>query len=153
MTRLTQGCCASVPALRKSNQGGLAPAGWAVLGPSGVLGFLEDKAAEGADLLHGLGAGKVAVLPGGSVELTGVRVGSSKGTVTCTLTGRAVQGDPTGKELAAWGEERLRAVLATGWDCWGLGQAQEIWGGDDGAVSDMEVRVTGRLVSGSEGRT
>lgn len=153
LARLTRGYCASVPALQQSAEGGLAPAGWAVLGLSGVLGFLEDKAAEGADLLHGLGAGKVAVLPGGSVELTGVRMGSSKGEVTCTLTGRAVQGDPGSKELAAWGEERLRAALATGWDCWGLGQAQEIWDGDSGAVSDLEVRVTGRLVSGSEGRT
>lgn len=153
LTRLTQGYCAPVPALQQSAEGGLAPAGWAVLGPSGVLGFLEDKAAEGADLLHGLGTGKVAVLPGGSVELTGVRMGSGKGEVTCTLTGRAVQGDPGSKELAAWGEERLRAALATGWDCWGLVQAQEIWDGDSGAVSDLEIRVTGRLVSGSEGRT
>lgn len=120
LTRLTQGYCAPVPALCKIEEGGLGPAGWAVLGSSGVLGFLEDKAAEGADLLLGLGAGKVAVLPGGSVELTGVRVGNGKGNVTCTLTGRAVQGEPAAEELKAWGEERLRAALAAGWDCWGL---------------------------------
>lgn len=153
LTRLTQGYCAPVPALRNAEEGGLGPAGWAVLGPSGVLGFLEETAAEGADLLHGLGTGRVAVLPGGSVELTGVRMGSGKGAVTCTLTGRTVQGDPTAEELEAWGLERLRAALATGWDCWGLGQAQEIWGGDNAVVSDLEIRVTGRLVSGSEGRT
>ena len=153
LTRLTQGYCAPVPALQQSAEGGLAPAGWAVLGPSGVLGFLEDKAAQGADLLHGLGAGKVAVLPGGSVELTGVRVGSLRGEVTCALTGRAVQGDPRSKELEAWGEERLRAALDKGWDCWGLSQAQAVWGENDVPVSELEIRVTGRLVSGSEGRT
>ena len=153
LARLTQGYCAPVPALQQSDQGGLAPAGWAVLGPSGVLGFLEDKAAQGADLLHGLGAGKVAVLPVGSVELTGVRMGSGKGSVTCTLTGRAVQGEPTENELEAWGEERLRAALDKGWDCWGLSQAQAVWGENDTPVSELEIRVTGRLVSGSEGRT
>lgn len=152
LPRLTQGCFVPVPALRPSEEGGLAPAGWAVLGPEGVKGFLEEDGAWGADLLLGLGAGKVAVLPGGSVELTGVRIGSQKGGVTCTLTGRAVQGEPTRAELEAWGETRLRAALAPGWDCWGLKQVQELWGVRDMEITDLEIRVTGRLVSDGEGQ-
>lgn len=153
LPRLTQGYFAPVPALRAEEEGGLVPAGWAVLGPDGVMGYLEDDGAWGADLLLGLGTGKVAVLPGGSVELTGARVGNGKGAVTCTLTGRVVQGDPTEAELEAWGETRLRAALAPGWDCWGLTQAQMLWGNENMKVSDLEIRVTGRLVRGSEGRT
>lgn len=153
LPRLTQGCFAPVPALKASEEGGLAPAGWAVLGPDGVVGYLEEEGAWGADLLLGIGTGKVAVLPGGSVELTGIRVGSGKGAVTCTLTGRVVQGNPTQRELEAWGETRLRAALAPGWDCWGLEQAQTVWGNQDPEISDLEIRVTGRLVRVSEGRT
>lgn len=153
LPRLTQGYLAPAPALRASEEGSLAPAGWAVLGPDGVVGYLEENGAWGADLMMGLGAGKVAVLPGGSVELTGVRIGSGKGAVTCTLTGRTVQGSPTQAELEDWGKERLRAALAPGWDCWGLEQAQTLWGNKNINVSDLEIRVTGRLVSGSERET
>ena len=150
LPRLTQGYFASVRALEPSEEGGLAPAGWAVLGPDGVEGFLEEEAAWGTDLLLGFGVGKVAVLPGGSVELTGVRTGSTKGAVTCTLTGRAVEGDPTEGELEAWGTQRLRAALSHGWDCWGLEQTQALWGNENIGVSDLEIRVTGRLVSSGE---
>lgn len=153
LPRLTQGYLAPVPALRAAEEGGLAPAGWAALGPDGVVGFLEEEAAWGGDLLLGLGTGKVAVLPGGSVELTGVCTRTGRNGLTCTLTGRVVQGNPTEGELEAWGEERLRAALAPGWDCWGLEQAQALWGGESVKVSELEIRVTGRLVSGSEGRT
>ena len=151
MPRLTQGYFAPVRALQPAEEGGLAPAGWAVLGPDGVVGFLEGDGAWGVDLLLGFGAGKVAVLPGGSMELTGVRVGSAKGGVTCTLTARVVEGNPTQRELEIWGEKRLRAALAPGWDCWGLEQAQQLWGGENIKVSDLEIQVTGRLVSGGEG--
>ncbi|MDE6107322.1 MAG: hypothetical protein K2F83_01435 [Oscillospiraceae bacterium] len=153
LPRLTQGYYAAVPALQASEEGGLAPAGWAVLGPDGVAGYLEEEGAWGADLLLGIGTGKVAVLPGGSVELTGIRVGSRKEAVTCTLTGRTVEGHPTQEELEVWGKERLRAALVPGWDCWGLEQAQALWGNQNPEVSTLEVQVTGRLVSGSEGRT
>lgn len=152
LPRLTQGYLAPVPALQAS-EGGLAPAGWAVLSQGGVVGFLEENAAWGADLMMGLGAGKVAVLPGGSVELTGIRIGNRKGAVTCTLTGRVVEGNPTETELEIWGETRLRAALAPGWDCWGLRQIQTLWGNENVNVSDLEIRVTGRLVSGSERKT
>ena len=149
LPRLSQGEQAAVPALRAGEEG-LAPAGWAVLGPDGLLGYLEEEAAWGADLLMGVGTGKIAVLPSGSVELTGIHTGIRKGQVRCILTGRAVQGDPTQEELETWGEERLKAALAPGWDCWGLGQAAGLWNGEEIPISERRIQVTGRLVSGGE---
>ncbi len=120
LARLSQGDYTLAPALAPDGEGMLTPAGWAVLGPDGVEGYLEDKAAQGADLLMGLGIGQAAALPGGSVEFTGVRTAARGGALRCCLTARAVEGAPSEEELARWGGERLRAALALGWDCWGL---------------------------------
>ena len=117
---------------------------------------MEDEAADGAVLLAGQGEEKVIALPGGSVELTGVRSWAMDGRVMCTLTGRVVQGEPTEGERAAWGENNIRAALELGWDCWGLDRElgalrpwdwKSIQGTD---VSTLKVKVTGKLVGKGE---
>ena len=156
LPRLTEGDYVMAPALKEDDEGKLVPAGWAVIGPDGVMGYLEEEAADGAILLAGQGEEKVIALPGGSVELTGVRSWAMDGRVTCVLTGRVVQGEPTEEELATWGEENIRAALDFGWDCWGLDRemgALKPWDwesirGTD--VSSLEVKVTGKLVGKGE---
>ena len=156
LPRLTEGDYVMAPALREDGEGKLVPAGWAVIGPDGVEGYLEDEAADGALLLAGQGEEKVVTLPGGAVELTGVRSWAVDGRVTCVLTGQVVQGEPSEEELAAWGEKRIRAALRPGWDCWGLDRTlgalrpwdwENIRGTD---VSRLEVKVTGKLVGKGE---
>jgi hypothetical protein len=155
LPRLTQGEYALAPALR-GDETGLTPAGWAVLGPNGVEGYLEGDAALGAQLLLGLGEGEVVTLSQGAVELEKVRAWAKDGTLSCTLTARVVQGTPTPEELAAWGERVLQAALAPGWDCWGLDRQQgalepwnwETWKGT--SVAALRVNVTGKLVETGE---
>lgn len=152
MARLSEGEYALAPALAPDEEGTLAPAGWAVVGPDGVAGYLEGDAALGALLLDGDGEGEVVTLPGGAAELTAVRVWAKKGKVTCTLEARRAQGEPDMAALEAWGERMLRAALASGWDCWGLDRElacsapwdwEQVKGTD---VDELEVEVTGRLV-------
>ena len=156
LPRLTEGDYVMAPALKEDSEGKLVPAGWAVIGPNGVVGYLEDEAADGALLLDGQGEEKVITLPGGALELTGVRSWAMDGQVMCVLTGQIVQGEPTEEELAAWGAKRIRAALGPGWDCWGLDRElgtlrpwdwESIRGPD---VSALEVKVTGRLVRDGE---
>ena len=156
LPRLTEGDYVMAPALREDSEGKLVPAGWAVIGPNGVAGYFEEEAGDGAILLAGQGEEKVVTLPGGSVELTGVRSWAMAGQVKCVLTGQIVQGEPTAKELAAWGEKAIRAALRPGWDCWGLDREmgalrpwdwERIQGTD---VSNLEVQVTGKLVGKGE---
>ena len=156
LPRLTEGDYVMAPALQADSEGKLVPAGWAVIGPDGVAGYFEDEAAHGAVLLAGQGEEKVVTLPGGAVELTGVRSWAVDGQVKCVLTGQIVQGEPTEAELAAWGEKAVRAALGFGWDCWGLDREmgalrpwdwEHIQGAD---VSTLEVRVAGKLVGKGE---
>ncbi len=157
LSRLEEGEYALVPALAPDKDGALAPAGWAVVGPGGTEGFLEGDAALGASLLTGLGKDRVVTLPGGAVELEWTRTWAKDGKVNCALRGRAVQGDPTEEELSAWGEEKVRSALASGWDCWGLDREIAAlrpwdWGELRGSdVSKLDVKGTGKLV-GNHGR-
>lgn len=115
---------------------------------------MEGPAALGADLLMGLGTGKVVTLPHGSVELTVVKSWAQEGMLSCTLTARAVEGAPQAEDLAAWGEQVLTAALEHNWDCWGLDREQELsqmidwqrW--QDYPVKELEIAVTGKLVRG-----
>lgn len=152
LPRLAQGECALAPALASGENGTLEPAGWAVLGPAGILGYLEGEAALGAELLSGMGKERVVTLPGGAVELLTVRTWAGEGVLRCSMGARALQGKPAAEELAAWGEDCLRAALAPGWDCWGLDREQgalEPWAWEDwkdSPVKELDVEVTGRLV-------
>ena len=120
-------------------------------------GWLEGDAALGADLLTGLGTDKTVTLPTGAVQLTAVRLWAKEGTLRCSLTARVAQGDPRASDLEGWGEEKLKAALEPGWDCWGLRRqlaaleprAWEEWQGAD--ISALNVEVTGRLVGDREG--
>lgn len=151
LPRLAQGEYALAPALAAGEEG-LEPAGWAALGPEGVVGYYEGDAELGAGLLAGSGQEQVVELAGGVAELMKVKTWAKGGTVFCTLTARVVQGRPGEEELAAWGEGVLRAALGPGWDCWGLDREQgamEPWNWDDWKgepVAKMDVKVTGRLV-------
>ena len=157
LPRLSEGEYTLTPALAPGEGGALAPAGWAVLGPKGVEGWLEGDAALGADLLTGLGTDKTVTLPTGAVQLTAVRLWAKEGTLRCSLTARVAQGDPRASDLEGWGEEKLKAALEPGWDCWGLRRqlaaleprAWEEWQGAD--ISALNVEVTGRLVGDREG--
>ena len=152
LARLAEGEYALVPALEPDEEGKLGPAGWAVAGERGVAGYLEEDAALGALLLQGSGAGEVVTLPTGAAELTLVRTWTADGKVRCALEARRAQGEPSLAALEAWGEEKLRAALAPGWDCWGLDRelaALRPWDwetlrGMD--VRDLDVEVTGRWV-------
>lgn len=152
LARLAQGEDALVPALAPGEDGVLVPAGWAVLGPQGVKGYLEGEAALGAGLLSGTEKGRVVTLPGGAVELSSARHWAREGTLRCTLTARAVEGTPQAEELEAWGEKTLAAALAPGWDCWGLDREQgalEPWNWETRAgtsCAQLKVDVRGRLV-------
>lgn len=152
LPRLAEGECALVPALAPGEGGTLEPAGWAALGPHGVMGFYEGEAARGAALLAGLGVGQVVTLPHGAVELTSARTWAAAGTLHCTLTARRVEGEPEREDLEAWGETVLAAALLPGWDCWGLERQMnalqpENWGAwENDPLEGLTLQVTGRLV-------
>ncbi len=152
LARMEEGEHTLAPALAAGEEG-LAPAGWAVLGPDGVEGFLEGEAAVGASLLAGQGE-QVVTLPGGAVEVTGVRCRVRDGVLRCVIEGRRAQGEPRAEDLSAWGEAQVRAALGAGWDCWGLDRelgALRPWDWDSLRgydVSKLDVKVEGRLVDG-----
>lgn len=152
LPRLAEGDYALVPALAAEEDGTLGPAGWAALGPEGVVGYFEEEAAVGAALLTGMETEQVATLSDGAVELLSARLRVADGQLSCTLTARAIQGEPKEEELARWGERALRAALTPGWDCWGLGWRQKLlrpleWeNSETGSVSELDVKVTGKLV-------
>lgn len=154
LPRLAEGEYALAPALAPGEDGALEPAGWAALGSDGVAGYFEEDAARGAALLAGLGTDWVVTLPHGAAEVTAARLWAKDGTLNCTLTGRVSEGEPTGQELADWGERCLRAALDQNWDCWGLDREQGAlqpwnWGKLKGEpVSALEVKVVGKLVEG-----
>lgn len=136
LARLSAGDCLALPALALGREG-LAPDGWAVAGPGGVVGRLRGGAALGCELLSGVDMGRVIPLPGGAAELLCARWKVRGGTLYCTLTARPAQGGPRIEQLEEWGEEVLSAALAPGWDCWGLLPA-------GGEVSGLTVEVKGR---------
>ncbi len=152
LPRLAQEEFALAPALIPGDEGALEPAGWAVLSPDGVAGYFEGEAALGASLLAKLETGQVVTLPSGAVELLAVRTWAVDGVLRCTLTARAVEGDPERGELEAWGERCLGLALAPGWDCWGLDREEArlrplTWGKErDGSLEDLKIMVTGKLV-------
>ncbi len=154
LARLSEGEYALVPALAVGEEGALAPAGWAVVGPLGLAGYLEEDAALGAILLDGDGEGEVVTLPGGAVELTAVRTWAQNGRVKCGIEARRAQGEPDMKTLEAWGERMICAALAPGWDCWGLDRqlaCPQFWMWERAKGTDvgkLDVEVTGRLVEG-----
>lgn len=159
MPRLAQGDYVLIPALAAGEEDTLVPAGWAAVGPEGVAGYLEGAAALGAELLSGMGADRVITLPGGAVELAGVRSWAGGGKLRCTLTGRVVQGKPSEAQWAAWGEECIQAALEPGWDCWGLDRENGAlhpwrWAGEEGLdIRTLKVEVTGKLVGDDESGT
>ena len=152
LPRLAEGEYTLVPALAAGTDGLLKPAGWAVLGPKGLAGYLEETAALGADLLSGMDGERVVTFPHGAVELTSVRSWAVDGALRCALTARVVEGDPEPEELASWGKIVLEAALASGWDCWGLERELgalrpgdwEKW--ENYPVKELAVKVTGKLV-------
>lgn len=152
LPRLAEGEYVLAPALAPGKEGALEPAGWAVLGPDGVAGYLDGDASQGAALLAGLGGDQVVDLPHGTVELTSVKTWAVDGTLYCTLTARTVEGEPERKDLEAWGENVLEIALIPGWDCWGLERQMNAlrpknWGDWRGyPVEKLTVQVTGRLV-------
>lgn len=152
LPRLAQGEYALAPALAPGEEGALEPAGWAALGPRGVVGYFEGDAAQGAALLDGLGTGQVVTLPTGAVELLAARSWAADGVLSCTLTARGVEGEPKREDLAVWGKRCLELALNPGWDCWGLDREEVLlrplrWGGGGGTpLGSMEIKVTGKLV-------
>lgn len=152
LPRLTEREYTLVPALAPGKDGTLEPAGWAVLGPDGLAGYLEGDAALGADLLLDLSGDRVVTLPHGTVELTAVKTWAMDGTLHSTLTACIVEGAPAPRDLADWGKAVLEAALSPGWDCWGLERELgalrpgdwETW--KDYPVEDLAVKVTGKLV-------
>ena len=154
MPRLAEEEYALVPALAPGQEGGLEPAGWAVLGPQGPPGYLEGEAALGAALLSDLGEGQVVTLPHGAVELTSVRTWAVDGTLQGTLTARVLEGFPKTEELTDWGRMVLKAALTPGWDCWGLEREMRLlrpaeWGRERGhPVEELAIEVKGKLVRG-----
>lgn len=136
LARLSAGDYQALPALALGREG-LAPDGWAVAGPHGVVGRLRGQAALGCELLSGVDMGRVIPLPGGAVELLRTRWKVRGGTLYCTLTARPAQGNPRIEQLEEWGEEVFSAALAPGWDCWGLLPS-------GGEVSGLTVEVKGR---------
>lgn len=152
LPRLAEGEYALAPTLAPGEEGALEPAGWAALGPEGLAGYFEGDAALGAALLSDLGGEQVVTLPHGSAELTSVRTWAMGGVLSCTLTGRIVEGDPKPEDLERWGEAVLTAALASGWDCWGLRRELgalrptrwEMW--RDCPVKNLTIQVTGKLV-------
>lgn len=156
LPRLAEGERAMIPVLAPDESGQLSPAGWAVLETGGVAGYLEGDAALGAALLNGTVRGQTVTLPDGGVELASSRCWAEDGTLRCTLAARAVEGAPTGKALAEWGSNVLRAALDKNWDCWGLDREMvcfrpwdwgETWGTD---VDALYVEVEGELLGGDE---
>lgn len=154
LPRLAEGERVMVPALKPDEEGRLSPDGWAVLEDGGVAGYLEGDAALGASLLGGRAEGLAVTLNGGGVEIASSRCWARKGEVCCTLTARAVEGQPEEEALAAWGESALRAALDTGWDCWGLDRQMAVfcpweWEQIKGTdVRTLDIKVVGKLVSG-----
>lgn len=152
LARLAEGEYTLAPALAPGEEGALEPAGWAVLGPEGVAGYLEEEAALGAALLMGLGGEEAVTLPHGAATLTEVRIWAWDGVLHCGLTARVAEGEPKEADLAAWGEKILTAALAAGWDCWGLDRelgalspgGWERW--RDWPVEELKVEATGKLV-------
>lgn len=142
LPRLFRGEYVLVPALSAGEDGALIPDGWGALGADGVAGYLEGDAALGAILLSGGGEGLAVTLPGGGAELRAVRCRIGEGAAHCCLTAWVTQGDPNREDLEAWGEEKLRAALAAGWDCWGP-ESRE---GETAGVGEWTVEVTGKLV-------
>lgn len=136
LARLSAEDYQALPALALGREG-LAPDGWAVAGPHGVVGHLRGQAALGCELLSGVDMGRVIPLPGGAAELLRTRWKVRGGTLYCTLTARPAQGDPRIEQLEEWGEEVFSAALAPGWDCWGLLPS-------GGEVSGLTVEVKGR---------
>ena len=130
----------------------MEPAGWAVLGPDGIEGYLEGEAALGAALLAGVGEGRVVTLPHGAVELTAAKTWAVDGALRCTLTARIVEGEVEKEELETWGQAVLKAALSPGWDCWGLErELGALRPGDwqrwkEFPVEKLAVEVTGKLV-------
>ncbi len=152
MPRLAEGEYAAVPALEPDGEGQLSPGGWAVLGSDGVAGYLDGEAALGALLLSGKAQGQAAALDGGGVELSSARCWAKDGRLCCALAARITEGAPTKEALEQWGEEKLRAALDAGWDCWGLDRElagfqpwawEEVRGTD---IRTLKVEVKGRLV-------
>lgn len=152
LSRLAEGEYTLAPALAPDKEGLLEPAGWAVLGPHGLEGYLEGEAARGGDLLFGLGKEQVVTLPHGAAELTNARIWAADGILHCSLTARIVQGAPPLRELTQWGERVLKAALDRGWDCWGLERELKTLGPGDWErwenypVERLAVKVTGKLV-------
>ncbi len=138
LARLSAGDHLPLPALSLGRQG-LAPDGWVVAGPYGVVGDLRGRAALGCELLSGVKAGRVIPLPGGAAEILDARCRVREGTLRCTLTARSAQGSPRAEQLEEWGGEVLSAALAPGWDCWGLLPL-------DGDVRSLAVQVKVRWV-------
>lgn len=160
LSRLAEGEYAPVPVLEPDENGVLEPAGWAAVGPEGLVCFWTEEAAQGTDLLLGLGKGTVVPLPDGSAAaLTGVRTWARDGAVRCTLTAQSVRGKVSKEELEAWGERQLRAALASGLDCWALDREQGVlrpWAWEtleNAPVEQLGVKVTGRIEGSYERRS
>lgn len=157
LKRLTEEEYALAPALARNEEGGLAPAGWAVLGSEGVVGYLEGDAALGALLLCGEGEGEVVTLSDGAAEIESVWCWAGNGAVHCTLEVRAVQGELRMEEVETWAEEKIRAALKPGRDCWGLDRELAVlcpWDWEElreTDVSELAIKVTGKWVNGDEG--
>lgn len=159
LSRLAEGEYAPVPVLGPGEDGTLESAGWAAVGPEGLVCFWTEEAAQGAELLAGLGKGTVVPLAdGAAVALTQVRIWTWDGAVRCRLTAQNVRGDGSEAELESWGERQLRAVLASGLDCWGLDREQaalQPWAWEkieNAPVEQLTVKVTGRIEGSYERR-
>lgn len=160
LSRLAEGEYAPVPVLEPGGDGTLKPAGWAAVGPEGLVRFWTEEAAQGAELLAGQAKGTVVPLPDGSAAaLTGVRIWAREGELQCTLTAQSVRGKASKSDLEAWGEQQLRAVLVAGLDCWGLDREQVVlrpwvWEtGETTSVEKLNVKVTGRIEGSYEQRS
>ncbi|MCI5704948.1 MAG: hypothetical protein MR272_07050 [Pseudoflavonifractor sp.] len=160
LSRLAEGEYAPVPVLEPDGDGALEPAGWAAVGPEGLVRLWTGEAAQGAELLAGLGKGTVVPLPDGSAAaLTGVRTWAKDGEVRCTLTAQSVRGEAQEAALEVWGERQIRAVLSDRLDCWGLDRERGAlrpwaWGHIENApVEELAVKVTGRIEGSYERRS